>query len=60
MEKSDNERNSLQAAQAILDRGYGKPRQAITGPDDKPLFENGPTRIVLVAGSPDKPDKTGE
>lgn len=56
MEGSDNERNKILAAQAILDRGYGKPRQAVTGPDNEPLVEM-PTRIVLVAG---KPDKTGE
>lgn len=57
MEGSDNERNKLQAAQAILDRGYGKPRQAITGTDNEPLFNNWPTEIVLVAGEPDKTGK---
>ena len=52
MEDSDNERNKILAAQA----SFGKQRQAVTGPDNEPLVEM-PTRIVLVAG---KPDKTGE
>lgn len=56
MEGSDNERNKLQAAQAILNRGYGKPRQAITGPDDTPLVA--PDIHVHFVGK--EPDKTGE
>lgn len=35
--RSDESRTSVAAAQTLLDRGHGKPSQAITGPDDGPL-----------------------
>ena len=31
--KSDNDRVAVTACQALLDRGFGKPPQALTGPD---------------------------
>ena len=31
--RSDNAKASVTASQALLDRGYGKPVQAISGPD---------------------------
>lgn len=31
--ESDNPKASVAASQALLDRGYGKPAQAITGPE---------------------------
>jgi hypothetical protein len=34
---SNNERVAVIAAQALLDRGWGKPAQALTGPDGGPL-----------------------
>lgn len=34
---SDNSRASVSAATVLLDRGYGKPAQAITGPDGGPV-----------------------
>ena len=30
-------RTSVAAAQALLDRGYGKPAQAVTGESDQPI-----------------------
>lgn len=43
---SDNAKASVAASQAILDRGFGKPPQALTGPDGGPIatfiIENGP------------------
>jgi hypothetical protein len=32
-----SEKNRLAAAQYILDRGYGRPRQEVTGPDGKDI-----------------------
>lgn len=39
MESGDNERNRFAAAQYILDRGWGKPKQALehSGKDGEPL-----------------------
>lgn len=34
---SDNAKASVSAANVLLDRGYGKPPQAITGEDGTPL-----------------------
>jgi hypothetical protein len=47
--RSDDARAAIAAANALLDRGYGKPAQAITGPDGdnevrvtiRNLFANG-------------------
>jgi hypothetical protein len=36
--RSKNERVAVAAAQAILDRGFGKPAQAVTGANGSPLF----------------------
>lgn len=39
----DDERTRVAAATALLDRGYGKPAQAITGEDGE-----GPVQMVLT------------
>lgn len=44
--QSDNAKASVSAAVALLDRGYGKPSQAITGEDGKPLIP--PNGVVFV------------
>ena len=36
--RSKNERVAVAAAQALLDRGFGKPAQAVTGANGSPLF----------------------
>ena len=36
---SEDPKASVPACNAILDRGYGKPAQAITGPDGEKLIE---------------------
>jgi len=41
--RSDSAKASIQAAQAILDRGYGKPVQAVSGPDGE-----GPLVVQIV------------
>jgi hypothetical protein len=43
--RSTNERVAVAAASALLDRGYGKPFQAVTGKDGTPLFP------VIAAGT---------
>jgi hypothetical protein len=45
--RSKNERVAVAAAQALLDRGFGKPAQAITGAGGAPLI---PTSILMGAG----------
>lgn len=35
--RGDDRRTALAAAQALLDRGYGKPAQAITGDEGGPI-----------------------
>ena len=42
-------RVSVAAAQALLDRGYGKPTQTIAGDEDAPLSFRG--MVELVSGS---------
>src|SRR5258708_4202300 len=42
--KSENERVAVTAAQILLDRGFGKAPQALTGPDGGPLI---PTGLLL-------------
>lgn len=46
--ESDDEKVRLAAAQALLDRGYGKPAQAIIGgdEDDAPLKVEGVLKLV--------------
>lgn len=44
---SDNPKASVSAATALLDRGWGRPAQAITGEDGKPLL---PKVLVLQNG----------
>jgi hypothetical protein len=48
METSDDERNVIAAANAILDRGLGKPSQAIVGgdEDDQPVKVEGVLTLV--------------
>ena len=41
---SDNPRASVSAAQALLDRGHGKPVQAISGPDGGAI----PVKFVIT------------
>jgi hypothetical protein len=45
--RSKNERVAVAAAQALLDRGFGKPAQAITGAGGAPLI---PSSILMGAG----------
>lgn len=40
MSGGENERNKLSAAQYVLDRGWGKPSQEVTGKDGGPLLGN--------------------
>lgn len=43
--RSDNPKASVTAAQALLDRGYGKPAQSVTGEGGE-----GPVQIVVKTG----------
>ena len=45
--RSEEPRTSVAAAQSLLDRGHGKPAQAITGPDDGPLDIRVIERVIL-------------
>jgi Family of unknown function (DUF5681) len=47
--KSENERVAVTAAQILLDRGFGKAPQAITGPDGGPLM---PAMLVGISAEP--------
>ena len=47
---------AVQAAVALLDRGYGKPAQELTGPDGSRLFENITINFVR-AEPPPKPEE---
>lgn len=49
MMEGENERNKLAAAQAIIDRAYGKPTQTIAGDENKPLHIVGTIRLVRPA-----------
>lgn len=44
---SDNPKASVSASQALLDRGYGKPAQAITGPNGGPVQFQKIERVVV-------------
>lgn len=46
--KSDNAKASVSAATALLDRGYGKPKQAIIGGGENDPPIRAVTRIELV------------
>lgn len=52
--KSKDERSRLAAAQAILDRGYGKPSQPIGGDADNPL------QVMLASRLEDAIKRKGE
>lgn len=39
----------ISAAQAILDRGFGKPSQSITGADDGPILIQEIRRVIVKA-----------
>jgi hypothetical protein len=47
--RSNNERVAVAAAQALLDRGFGKPAQAITGAGGSPLI---PPHLLGLMGAP--------
>jgi hypothetical protein len=49
-----NERTSVAAASALLDRGYGKPAQEITGPDGGALIEAINIHLVRPEGKQPK------
>lgn len=51
MENAQSEQTQRAAAADLLDRGYGKPAQAIVGDDEKPIRVV--TRIELVAATQD-------
>jgi HEAT repeat protein len=55
---SDDERIQLASAQAILDRGYGKPAQALVGgdEDDNPISVLQKVERVLVRPNPSNTD----
>lgn len=38
MAKADSDAAAVSACRELLDRGWGRPTQALTGADDKPLF----------------------
>lgn len=52
-----NPRTEVAAAQALLDRGYGKPAQVIAGDDELPPVQV--REIVIRAISPDRPSEEG-
>lgn len=43
----DDPRVRVKAAEALLDRGYGKPAQSITGPDGGPVAIESITRTIV-------------
>jgi len=45
--RSDNAKASVSAATALLDRGWGRPAQAITGPDGGALQFQQIERVVI-------------
>jgi hypothetical protein len=45
----DNEKTCVAAASALLDRGYGKPAQEITGPEGGDLLSDITIRLVKAA-----------
>jgi hypothetical protein len=45
----DNEKTCVPAAVALLDRGYGKPAQEITGPEGSDLLSDITIRLVRAA-----------
>lgn len=50
VEALKDERHRVAAATALLDRGYGKPTQEITGADGGPLLGSLEVRYVKPAG----------
>ena len=49
---SNNARASVAAAEALLDRGWGRPAQAITGEDGAPLLPTVVTHRIEVSALP--------
>lgn len=49
-DKNENSRARVAAAEAILDRGWGKPTQPVAGDGD-----GGPLRVVWELPRPDRP-----
>lgn len=49
--ESDNEKAAAFAANALLDRGFGKPTQPLSGPDGEPITFN-----VISYASNRRPD----
>ena len=49
MVSGENERNRLAAAQAIIERAYGKPTQTLAGDPEQPLQIMGTIRLVRAA-----------
>ena|SRR5690349_7816167 len=45
---SDNAKASVSACTAILDRGWGRPVQAVSGPDGEPLKVPGVVQFVIT------------
>jgi len=52
----DNEKTCVAAATALLDRGYGKPAQEITGPDGVGLFDAITINLVRPEQPAPKPE----
>jgi len=52
----DNEKTCVAAATALLDRGYGKPAQEITGPDGVGLFDAITINLVRPESQPKTED----
>jgi hypothetical protein len=50
--RSDNPRVAVAAATALLDRAWGKPAQALTGPDGGPLIPAGFGATAIVGVDP--------
>lgn len=51
----DNDRTSVAAATALLDRGYGKPVQELTGPDGTGLLGDITIRLVKAEAKLETP-----
>jgi hypothetical protein len=54
----DNERTSVAAATALLDRGYGKPSQELTGPGGTGLLGDITIRLVKAEAKLESPPET--
>ena len=54
--RGTSEQSRIIAANSILDRGFGKPFQAVGIVDN----DKGPTRIIIEGGLPNRPRATSE